>query len=788
MGYIQGVPEVLQISDFMSNSKCPELARRFADQVPQTVTEIMKRVDDFFKSEEAFKSIELPKGEQSKKGHGMDWRYENWRFEHRMQEVNQLSLGSLVKRPKEILATELQLQLPPPTPLVKTRKKENIDIYCEYHGEKRHYANDCFQLKRQLEIALEFEKLNHPVKDVRQQRGNRGRQGGNGSTHGKIINMGVHRSASSGASHVRALFLKLVPSHPGPPKLNSHKIVVEASSPYNIILGRTEIRELHVVSSTTHAMMKFPTPRGIATLVPRRDAIFECRHIERRVCLATTGRGWHSKTDQPACPECKSKRYPGSTKAEDAGPGKKQSSGEGSGGMAQSGDSKAGTVPHMDIKSGPSKKAFQTQLGRNLEAYVDDIVIKSRTEKDMIMDVMEMFDNLKKINMKLNPKKCSFGVKEGKLLGYMVTSEGIRSNPKKTKAVADMQSPKTLKEMQSLSGKLAALNRFLSGSAERTMPFFDTLKNIMKENKDDFHWTKAAEQAFQELKTLIIELPTLTTPNLKETLYVYLAAFKEVVSGVLMADRRGKRTPIRYVCQTLHDTQQTKGIRKASRELGAYNIAYMPRNVINGQVLADLLNEVSVGTRNLEVFSLSNNTKVEEWTLFTDGASSLKGAGAGLVLIDPTGTEYTYAIRLNFTRTNNEAEFGFPRVIMTDNETQLVNDPFKSWCEKWKIKKINKTVAYPQANGLVERANKSLMHGLKAWLGRENVRWVDEFLNILLAHRTMLKTSNGETAFSLTYGSEAVNPAEIGMPTYRTIQWNEALNEEEIRLNLDLIQ
>ncbi|GJU98220.1 reverse transcriptase domain-containing protein [Tanacetum coccineum] len=66
--------------------------------------------------------------------------------------------------------------------------------------------------------------------------------------------------------------------------------------------------------------------------------------------------------------------------------------------------------------------AFQTQLGRNLEAYVDDMVIKSRTEKDMIMDVMETFDNLRKINMKLNPKKCSFGVNEGKFLGYMVTS------------------------------------------------------------------------------------------------------------------------------------------------------------------------------------------------------------------------------------------------------------------------------------------------------------------------------------------------------------------------------
>ncbi|GKB03410.1 reverse transcriptase domain-containing protein [Tanacetum coccineum] len=130
--------------------------------------------------------------------------------------------------------------------------------------------------------------------------------------------------------------------------------------------------------------------------------------------------------------------------------------------------------------------AFQTQMGRNLEAYVDDMVIKSKTEQDMIVDIVETFDNLRKVNMKLNPKKCSFGVKEGKFLGYMVASKGIRANPKKTKAVADIQSPKTLKEMQSLSGKLSMLNQFLSRSAERALPFFKTLKNVTKENKDDY--------------------------------------------------------------------------------------------------------------------------------------------------------------------------------------------------------------------------------------------------------------------------------------------------------------
>ncbi|GJY27931.1 reverse transcriptase domain-containing protein [Tanacetum coccineum] len=92
------------------------------------------------------------------------------------------------------------------------------------------------------------------------------------------------------------------------------------------------------------------------------------------------------------------------------------------------------------------KKRHFTQIKgrRNLEAYVDDMAIKSKDEKMLLADIAETFDNLKRINMKLNPKKCSFGVEEGKFLGYMVTSEGIRANPKKTKAIADLQSPRNV--------------------------------------------------------------------------------------------------------------------------------------------------------------------------------------------------------------------------------------------------------------------------------------------------------------------------------------------------------
>nr|GFC88145.1 protein NYNRIN-like [Tanacetum cinerariifolium] len=143
-----------------------------------------------------------------------------------------------------------------------------------------------------------------------------------------------------------------------------------------------------------------------------------------------------------------------------------------------------------------------------LRGILDDMVIKSKTEQEMIMDIAETFENLRKVNIKLNLKKFSFGVREGKFLGYMVTLEGIKANPNKIKAVIDMQSPKTLKEMQSLSWKLLVLNWMLFRFAERALPFFKTLKDITKKNKDDYRWTEDAKRTFQEMKKLIIELPT----------------------------------------------------------------------------------------------------------------------------------------------------------------------------------------------------------------------------------------------------------------------------------------
>ncbi|GKC12293.1 reverse transcriptase domain-containing protein [Tanacetum coccineum] len=180
-------------------------------------------------------------------------------------------------------------------------------------------------------------------------------------------------------------------------------------------------------------------------------------------------------------------------------------------------------------------KAFYGQIGRNIKVYVDDLVIKSRTEDEIVCDIEETFKTLRKINMKLNLKKCTFGVEEGMFLGYQVNTKGIKICPNKVDAILSLQSPKCLKDMQKLNGKLASLNRFLAKSAEKSLPFFKTLKKCTK--KSDFLWTEEAEAAFRQMKEHIAKLPMFTAP--------------EAVSAILMTEKEARQMPIYFVSRAL---------------------------------------------------------------------------------------------------------------------------------------------------------------------------------------------------------------------------------------------
>ena len=117
-------------------------------------------------------------------------------------------------------------------------------------------------------------------------------------------------------------------------------------------------------------------------------------------------------------------------------------------------------------------RMFQKQIGASMEEYIDDMLVKSTTIELHIAHLAEAFLILKEYNMKLNPAKCAFGVSTENFLGFIVNNRGIEANPDKIKAVLDMPSPSSIKEVQRLTGRIAALSHFVSRASDKCQPFF----------------------------------------------------------------------------------------------------------------------------------------------------------------------------------------------------------------------------------------------------------------------------------------------------------------------------
>jgi hypothetical protein len=120
-----------------------------------------------------------------------------------------------------------------------------------------------------------------------------------------------------------------------------------------------------------------------------------------------------------------------------------------------------------------------SQIGRNIQVYIDDMVITTRKEESLINDLKETFDNLDRYKLKLNPTKCSFGVLAGQLLGFLVSARGIEANPKKIQAILTMGKPAKLHEVQQLAGRVAALSQFIARLGEEALPFYALIKNVI---------------------------------------------------------------------------------------------------------------------------------------------------------------------------------------------------------------------------------------------------------------------------------------------------------------------
>ena len=187
---------------------------------------------------------------------------------------------------------------------------------------------------------------------------------------------------------------------------------------------------------------------------------------------------------------------------------------------------------------------FHPQIGRNVEVYVDDMLVKSLDEGKHLDDLQETFDTLRRCSMKLNPSKCAFGVSSGKFLGFMVSHRWIEANPEKIKEILDMKPPQNIKEVQSFAGRVAAFNKFVSKATNKCLPFFKVLKKA-------FEWRDECQKAFQDLNIYLVTAPLLSPFVMGEELYLYIAVTPHAVCSTLIREEGRVQKPMYYTSRAL---------------------------------------------------------------------------------------------------------------------------------------------------------------------------------------------------------------------------------------------
>src|SRR4051812_1326387 len=299
--------------------------------------------------------------------------------------------------------------------------------------------------------------------------------------------------------------------------------------------------------------------------------------------------------------------------------------------------------------------------------------------------------------MMLIPKKCVFGVPAGKLLGFIVSQRGIEVNPEKIKAILNINRPTCLKDIQKLTGCVAAVSRFVNRLGEKALPLYKLLKKA-----DKFTWTDEADASLKQLKEIHSSAPILAAPEPREPMLIYMAATNLVISILVVVERKepgyehGVQRPVYYVSEVLTESKQryphyqkiAYGVFLASRklrhyfqghpitvvsktplsdiinnsdatgrvvkwgiELAAFEITYKRRDSIKSQALADFIADW------MEMPDATPLAEPEYWMMHFDGSKLLNNSGAGVMLQSPIGDKLHYVLQIHFEATNNMAEY-----------------------------------------------------------------------------------------------------------------------------------
>nr|GEU65623.1 reverse transcriptase domain-containing protein [Tanacetum cinerariifolium]GEV08656.1 reverse transcriptase domain-containing protein [Tanacetum cinerariifolium] len=746
----------------------------------------------------------------------------------------------LTRMPKEILVAEAGKFQPPP-PMVTPVEKRSSNKFCYFHNDKGHSTDECMQLKKQIEELKKSDSNFERMKEITFPP-----LTASSGTEGPLVievEMGghmIHRMYVDGGSLMEILYehcfnrlrpeiknqmvsattsltgfsdktiwplgqlrlLVIIGYADHSTRAWMNFMIVRSLSPYNGIIGRPEIREIQAVPSTAHGMLKFPVEGGIVTIriakhqLNIREGYSPVRQKKRGQALNVLRpykQSWRMCVDftnlNKACPQdwyplpeidwkveslcgypfkCFLDTYKGYHQIQLAEPDEEKTTFHTRQGVY------CYTKMPFGLKNADATyrrlmdKAFNSQIGQNIEVYVDDLVVKSYTEAEMIRDIDETFRTLRKINMKLNPKKSK------RLRRYfqehpitVITNQPIKQI---------MSHPDVAGRLQKWSVMLGEHNITYR---PKTSVKGQILADFITEMPDENPQAVLVAETQQEPWTLFTDRSScvdgsgagLILISLEGIEFTYALRFQFVASNneadyealiaVLRIAARSFLTPwlrcvgplqVEYVIREIHEGSWSMHARPRSVVAKAIRLGYYWPTM--HQDARDMIRKCNDCQIHLPI---------------------IRNPQQPLTPITASWLFYKYGIDIAGPFPEGPGKVKFLIVAL---------DYFMKWIEA----KAVATITGSQSNGLVKRANRSLGEGIKARLGEGNKNWVEELPHVLWAHRTMIKSSHGDTPFSIAYGTEAVIPVKIGMPTYRTVAVDVVYNDEELRLNLDMLE
>src|SRR5256886_3233891 len=360
-------------------------------------------------------------------------------------------------------------------------------------------------------------------------------------------------------------------------------------------------------------------------------------------------------------------------------------------------------------------KIFRPYIRKTVECYVDDIVVKSRHQADHLTDLREVFDVMRRHQLKMNPTKSFLGVSTGKFLGFVINSKGTSLDPEKLKAIQDIPPPRSLRELCGLQGHLAYIRRFIANLSGKCQPFSKLMKKGVS-----FVWDQQCQEAFDEIKRYLTSPPVLVAPVAGKPFLLYVRSMDHSL-GALLAQHNdeGYEQAIYYlsrtllgaehryrsvekeclalvfavqkmrhylVGQTIHVISKVNPLRllmikpsslngrlaKWAILLSQYDMHFLPQKAIKGQAIADFMAEnPTPGSGRLyedfpdesaEVHLAQTTLEDQVWQMFSDGASRVNpcgdlAAGVGIVLVSPHHHVIPRAFTLTKPCSNNVAEY-----------------------------------------------------------------------------------------------------------------------------------